>query len=199
MVMTRHEGGECGKGMYHEPPCDPPTDHDVRMGRVTPIVHTEITEAPGDMVAEAQRAIYNSVTDQVMRDLFDEAPKELRPYLVSWWLKRKDRKHVLEWIRDEWAAHSDDKYASQLAQHERVFREEGIGVDSWWRNIVLQYWQRATLVGIDTPEGQQLLMKTATTILDCCATMIRVYGDPPLPGYPSGEIHFRGEQRDSRE
>jgi|HubBroStandDraft_6_1064221.scaffolds.fasta_scaffold00184_18 hypothetical protein len=24
MVMTRHEGGECGKGPYHAPPCDPP-------------------------------------------------------------------------------------------------------------------------------------------------------------------------------
>ena len=24
MSMTRHEGGECGKGFYHEPPCDPP-------------------------------------------------------------------------------------------------------------------------------------------------------------------------------
>ena len=24
MTMTRHHGGECGKGPYHSPPCDPP-------------------------------------------------------------------------------------------------------------------------------------------------------------------------------
>lgn len=29
MTMRRHEGGACGKGPYHEPPCDPPTEFDL--------------------------------------------------------------------------------------------------------------------------------------------------------------------------
>lgn len=112
-----------------------------------------------------------------------------RPYLVTWWLKRRDRKLVLEWLRDEWEAHSDDKYASQLEEHNRVFIAEGIDpAGSWWFNVVMSYWQRAHVLGIDTPAGQQQLMKVAATILDCCATMTRVYGEPPVPGYPSGTI-----------
>lgn len=121
-----------------------------------------------------------------------EPRKSRRKFLVTWWLDRRDRKRVIEWVRDEWEAHSDEKYASQLPQHEKYLLEEGVGPDSWWRNIILQYMHRAHIVGLDTPEGQQLLYKTAATVLDCCSTSFRVYGDPPLPGYPSGEIHLRG-------
>lgn len=111
-----------------------------------------------------------------------------RPYLVSIQTTRRERKRSLEWLRDEWKVYADDKFADQRPGHDDQLRESGVGPEGWWRNQVLQYWQRAHVLGLDTPLGRQALIKGCAAYHGLVESMMRVYGDPPKPGVPSGEV-----------
>lgn len=116
-----------------------------------------------------------------------------RPYVVSFLCQRKERKRILEWLRDEWKLYADPKFdehrESDPHYHDHAMAEQGVGPESWWRNQVTQYIHRAHTLGLDTPAGRQALIKGMAAYEGMLGCMIRVYGTPPKPGYPSGEIH----------
>jgi len=117
----------------------------------------------------------------------------MRKLLVTWYTDRRERKRVLEWIRDEWAGYADARNREQLTQVLQLMKDEGVGKGSWWFMVTMGYLDRAEKFGLETPQGRQAVMKATATMVDLAATMIRAYGLPPLPGYPSGEIHFAGD------
>jgi hypothetical protein len=112
-------------------------------------------------------------------------------------LQLPERRMVLEWMLSEWD-YSNKKFnlvdipAEQRDDHDASMREHGFSDEDseafWWRQVT-QYFVRAKLFGVDTPQGKQALLKSLMTLFDCCACMIRVHGIPPEPGHSSGEIH----------
>lgn len=104
-----------------------------------------------------------------------------------------ERTQVLEWLRDEWAAYADQKWEEHRAVHDARMRASGIDDDGWWYLQVFQYVRRAQLIGINTPQGRQLIGKCIATLVDCLASVIRVHGDLPEPGHPSGEVRLWDE------
>ena len=109
--------------------------------------------------------------------------------VVAFKLHRRSRVRVLQWVKDEWEKYADPKFDHTREEQDEIMRTEGCGPGTWWHNQTLQYFVRANLLGLDTLAGRQTLFKGITTYIDMCASVQRVYGDPPKPGYPSGEIH----------
>lgn len=111
----------------------------------------------------------------------------VRDFLISWKIgrDRRDRKIVVEWVRDEWERYATAKNAEELGTKDRMMHEGGVGPGSEWNDLVNQYLKRASVFGLDTPKGRQQAMKSATTLLDMLACMVRVYGEPPEPGEAS--------------
>lgn len=109
--------------------------------------------------------------------------------IVSFPLRRRSRVRVLQWAKEEWHKYADPKWDDVREDHDVFMEHEGVGPEGWWFNQTLQYMGRAHALGLDTPNGRQHLMKGLTTYIDMCASMVRVYGDPPKAGYPSGEVH----------
>lgn len=114
-----------------------------------------------------------------------------RPYLITFLTRNAARKRVLEWIFQEWEKYADARNDANEGREtfDKHMLEEGVGSESVWFNTIAMYMHRAHLFGLETPQGRQAMMKAAATMVDCAASMVRVYGDPPTPGYPSGEIH----------
>lgn len=115
----------------------------------------------------------------------------MRSLIVSFIVHKRERAHVLQWLKDEW-----DKYANKKFEEtdigDKWMEETGFSFSGDWQRQITQYWTRANALGLDSPAGRQAMLKSITTLIDCCASMERVYGPPPLPGYASGEIHMRG-------
>lgn len=112
-------------------------------------------------------------------------------------LDLEERRTVLRWMLAEWNTYSNAKFnlvdvpAEQRDDHDRSMREHGFTSqvdDAFWFRQVTQYFKRAELFGVDTPQGRQAMMKGLMTLFDCCACMVRVHGDPPAPGVSSGDI-----------
>lgn len=125
----------------------------------------------------------------------------MRSLIVTFLVKPSSRFRVLKWIKDEWRLYADDKNDSMKAGHsenhdDRWMREGGISPEGDWQRQITQYWDRANALGLSTPAGRQSMMKSLTTVIDCAAAMVRVYGDPPLPGYPSGIIRTHDWQKE---
>jgi hypothetical protein len=117
----------------------------------------------------------------------------MRKLLVTWYTDRRFRKKVLEWIRDEQNLYADQRNQGQVAEVLEKMKDEGVGRGSWWFLVALGYLDRAEKLGLENPAGRQAVMKATATMIDLAANMIQAYGLPPLPGYPSGEIHFSGD------
>lgn len=62
--------------------------------------------------------------------------------------------------------------------------DEGV---EWWARQVGQYYDRAKLFGVNTPRGRQAMAKAMATAIAACAAAVRVHGDLPIGGTPSGE------------
>lgn len=112
-----------------------------------------------------------------------------RKFTVSVVTARKERKQSMEWLRDEWARYADPKFDEDRPLHDVEMRREGVQRGCFWSEQVLQYVHRADILGLDTPRGRQALIKGLAAYHGMVESMYRVYGEPPKPGYPSGEIH----------
>jgi hypothetical protein len=119
-----------------------------------------------------------------VKDVFEQGKR----MVVSFTLHRRSRVRVLQWVRDEWARYSTDKYDDDRDRQDGIMRREGCDAGSWWNEEVMRYVHRAHILGLDTPLGRQAVMKGAAVYLDMCASIIRVHGDPPPGGRPSGEL-----------
>jgi hypothetical protein len=92
------------------------------------------------------------------------------------------RNRVFAWLDVEWAQYADRKNADY-----REAQREAWDSDHWV-TIVENYLGRALSFGLDTLQGRQAMMKSLAAHVDACAWMIQKYGEPPMPGHPSGEI-----------
>jgi hypothetical protein len=128
-----------------------------------------------------------------MRDLFTMMRTRFR-----------GRHRVFEWMKGEFESYADPKHEGYREGGKEYIgnvwmRETGMQPDGEWVRQITQYFDRANAYGLDTLQGRQAVMKSITTLVDCAASMIRVYGQPPPPGYPSGECIQPGQPGRSNE
>jgi len=60
-----------------------------------------------------------------------------------------------------------------------------------YKDWVLQYLHRATILGVDQPNGRQALLKALRTLQAMCESNVRRYGPLMEAGVPSGVIQDR--------
>lgn len=95
---------------------------------------------------------------------------------------------VGNWLHDERYKYADTKYndKNEVDYHMQV--DSGIGENSWYEGFIGNYFKRAQLFGLNTPQGRQALGKMIVTCLDALESSVRVFGPMPRAGVPSGEI-----------
>lgn len=91
--------------------------------------------------------------------------------------------NALRWVTEERAGHAGAKWPAE--HQDAITRGEN---DIPWRRWLLQYLDRALLLGLDTPNGKQALGKFVVTAVAMLESVERVHGPLPAPGHPSGEI-----------
>lgn len=103
-------------------------------------------------------------------------------------MSAEDRRHVAAWVLAERAVHADTKWQASPNRGIALtqMREDPAG--HWYLDYVRQYMHRASLVGLNTATGRQLLGKAVVTALHALETAVEVYGPMPEPGHPSGEV-----------
>lgn len=111
-----------------------------------------------------------------------------RDRIVSIVTSRRERVAWLEWLKTEHAVYSDAKFDEQRPEHDERLREDGIGIESWWRLQVFQYVQRAHVLGLETPQGRQALAKGLAAYTGLLESTIRVHGPLPPAGVSSGTV-----------
>lgn len=97
------------------------------------------------------------------------------------------RDHVRTWIIAERALYADAKWSppENSAAHNAAVREQG---PTKWSDWAGNYIKRATMFGLDSPQGRQALGKAVVTLIHVLETAVELYGPMPEPGYPSGEV-----------
>lgn len=101
--------------------------------------------------------------------------------------KKPERRQFFEWYVEE-NKYASRKFQDQRNGHDEELRRDGLAEDAFWFRQIFQYVDRVRLFGLDTPQGKQALCKMVMTALGCVESTIRVHGDLPQPGVPSGEI-----------
>lgn len=98
------------------------------------------------------------------------------------------RDQLVRWMKEE-VKYAEKKFEGQRETHDEEMQVSGIADDGFWFNQIFQYVGRARILGLENPSGRQAMAKCLMTLRGFCESMIRVYGDLPEPGHPSGEIH----------
>ena len=96
---------------------------------------------------------------------------------------------VLDWLKGERQTHQPQKFGEihgtiEAGDDERT-RENP---DDWIRRVDM-YLDRARVLGLDNPLGRQAVAKAAATAVGYFESVLRVYGDVPVFGSPSGEVN----------
>lgn len=86
-----------------------------------------------------------------------------------------------------------------VAQDDEHTRDDGLAQEGWWWRQLMNYYHRAHVLGLDTPNGRQALAKFTATACGLTESVVRVHGPLPEPGYPSGHVEGNGHDRESRE
>lgn len=86
------------------------------------------------------------------------------------------RDYIEQWLKDE---------------RDYTINKFGLEVDDtrdkqWWDQQFSNYFHRAYLLGLDTPNGRQAAAKFVATALGFLESVVRVHGELPEPGVPSG-------------
>lgn len=86
-----------------------------------------------------------------------------------------------------------------VEQDDTHTRVDGLSQTGWWWRQLLNYYHRASVLGLDTVNGRQALAKFTATACGLTESAVRVYGALPDPGYPSGHVEGNvdgeGDQR----
>lgn len=115
--------------------------------------------------------------------------------------EKPEREHLYRWITKE-EEYVALKFNDQRMGHDRSLKENGLG-DFWIRQVI-QYYDRANAFLTQAKKyrstgmnynarllelkAQQAIAKAMMTAKGLAESSIRVYGDLPKPGVPSGEI-----------
>lgn len=65
---------------------------------------------------------------------------------------------------------------------------QGLDERGWWWRQLTNYFGRANVLGLEHPAGRQALAKFTATACGLLESAVRVHGDLPEPGVPSGEL-----------
>jgi len=105
---------------------------------------------------------------------------------------------VLAWVQGEQDAWATEKYSPDdedartkvLASVARTYgAKHALEKDAGWQLRMSNYLSRALTLGLDSPAGQQALLKFASTAVALVASASRVWpGVMPRAGVPSGEL-----------
>lgn len=115
---------------------------------------------------------------------------------------RKEREHLYRWISEE-EAYVAGKFDDQRDGHDASLAMTGL--DDFWSRQIVQYLDRAQMflvgaleaaqAGKDEREvrhleqrAQQAMAKCMMTTKGLVESSIRVFGDLPKPGVPSGDV-----------
>jgi hypothetical protein len=90
---------------------------------------------------------------------------------------------IFAWLRSE-RFYQIAKFG--IAQDDTHTRQ-GIDYDGWWWRQLTNYYHRALILGINSPQGRQALAKFIATGCGLLESVVRVHGALPAPGVPSGE------------
>lgn len=77
------------------------------------------------------------------------------------------------------------KFGTELDDRHTV---DGLGEDAWWWRQLASYFHRARVLGLDNPVGRQALAKFTATAVGLLESAVRVHGELPPPGVPSGDL-----------
>lgn len=95
------------------------------------------------------------------------------------------------WLTRERNTYADAKWDGNFDDRKRaeVRSDPHITDENWWMDFLPSYWQRARVLGLDTPQGRQALAKLIVTYCSLLECAIEEFGDLPAPGHSSGNIH----------
>lgn len=98
---------------------------------------------------------------------------------------------VGDWLSTERREYADQKYRRDGENWGRLLLDMGsFGISDMgqWKQTLDRHLERAQLLGVETPAGQQEFGKFIVTALSCFEACVMVNGRPPMPGLPSGMI-----------
>lgn len=118
---------------------------------------------------------------------------------------RDERRHLYLWMRGE-ETYAGNKFDAeqrvQRYEHDDHMRIDHFAPDGWWLRQIVQYYDRAAMffsAAQSEPNeekkralqlrGQQAICKAIMTAKGACESSIRVFGNLPQPGLPSGDVH----------
>jgi len=85
-----------------------------------------------------------------------------------------------------WLEH--EHFAYQIQKFPASVDDTQTRIDpSQWEGDILKYLHRALVLGLDNPLGRQAIAKMAATAVGMAESVVRLYGELPEPGVPSGE------------
>lgn len=102
-----------------------------------------------------------------------------------------ERRQVYSWLAAEEVGHQDLKFT------EATKTAGPLSDDNWthdplmtkWSDKIGMYLHRADILGLDNPLGRQAAAKAVATAHGMLESIVRVHGDLPPGGVPSGEIN----------
>jgi hypothetical protein len=98
--------------------------------------------------------------------------------------------YVEDWLDEELRMYVYQKFNQLVdAEHIKEFMQPANGgrSEGWWTQQLDNYYHRAAVLGLDTPNGRQALGKFVATAICMLVATVDVYGELPKPGVPSGE------------
>lgn len=102
-------------------------------------------------------------------------------------MRDKVETYVRDWLSDE-RDYTIDKFGIDLDNKHIKEWNDSIGdLQSYWEQQFTNYLGRAATLGLNTPGGKQAFAKFVATTVGALEAVVRVYGEIPSPGVPSGE------------
>lgn len=96
---------------------------------------------------------------------------------------------AIDWLKGERMTHQPAKFDAIHGAIEDGDDKRTRENPEEWDRVINMYLNRAQIQGLDNPLGRQAIAKAAATAVGYFESMLRVYGDVPIFGSPSGEIN----------
>jgi hypothetical protein len=145
------------------------------------------------MVEEAEAELrHEGWSAEAIRAMLPEVPVDAAPRRPGRPpLFERAAAHAFGWLTAE-RTYQLGKFGTDLDdEHTR----QGLHQDGWWWRQLTNYFGRAHVLGVENPSGRQALAKFTATACGLLESVVRVHGDLPAPGVPSGELRMSQPDR----
>lgn len=137
-----------------------------------------------------------TAAEEARREVADSGwtPAEIDAFLPAWAPDLPNLPPSAAAKTFEWLTHERRYQVTKFGlARDDAHTKQGVGDGSWWRQQLFNYLHRAHVLGLDNPLGRQAVAKFTATACGLLESVIRVEGDLPAPGVPSGELNGRAE------